>query len=78
MLKDTLVFDSEDEYRFTGTLTSPKEIVAVAMERAGMGATGGRIGLIALRAVVLSEAQDLLLSRSRKKQILRHYYGSSR
>jgi hypothetical protein len=41
MLKDTLLFDSEDEYRFTGTETSPNEIVAVAMERAGMGVYQG-------------------------------------
>jgi len=39
MLNETLAFDSEDEYRFTGTETSPKEIVAVAIERAGMGKT---------------------------------------
>jgi hypothetical protein len=36
-LNETLDFDSEDEYRFTGTETRPKEIVAVAMERAGIG-----------------------------------------
>src|SRR3954468_5956147 len=36
MLKDTFVFDSEDEYRFTGTDTRPNEIVAVAIERAGI------------------------------------------
>jgi hypothetical protein len=40
MLKDTLVFDSEDEYRLTGTETRPKEIVAEAMERAGIGGSG--------------------------------------
>lgn len=40
MLKDTLVFDSEEEYRLTGTLTSPKEIVAVAIERAAMARAG--------------------------------------
>jgi hypothetical protein len=37
MLKDTLVLDSDDEYRLTGTETSPKEMVAVAIERAAMG-----------------------------------------
>jgi hypothetical protein len=36
MLNDTLLFDSDDEYRFTGTETRPNEIVAVAMERGGM------------------------------------------
>jgi hypothetical protein len=36
MLKDTLLFDSEDEYRLTGTETRPNEIVAVAIERGGM------------------------------------------
>jgi hypothetical protein len=42
MLNDTLLFDSEDEYRLTGTETSPNEIVAVAIERAGMvGNQGG-------------------------------------
>jgi hypothetical protein len=37
MLNETFDFDSDAEYRFTGTDTSPKEIVALAMERAGMG-----------------------------------------
>jgi hypothetical protein len=37
MLNDTLDADSDDENRLTGTETSPKEIVALAMERAGMG-----------------------------------------
>jgi hypothetical protein len=37
MLNDTLDLDSEEEYRFTGTETRPKEIVAVAIERAGIG-----------------------------------------
>jgi hypothetical protein len=32
-----LAFDSAAEYRFTGTETRPKEIVAVPMARAGMG-----------------------------------------
>jgi hypothetical protein len=36
MLNDTLLFDSDDEYRLTGTETRPNEIVAVAMERGGM------------------------------------------
>jgi hypothetical protein len=36
MLNDTLLFDSDEEYRFTGTETRPNEIVAVAMERGGM------------------------------------------
>jgi hypothetical protein len=37
MLNDTLDFDSLDEKRLTGTETSPKEIVAEAIERAGIG-----------------------------------------
>jgi len=37
MLKDTLAFDSEEEYRLTGTETRPKEIVAVPMDLAGIG-----------------------------------------
>jgi hypothetical protein len=37
MLKDTLALDSDDEKMLTGTETSPKEIVAVPIERAGMG-----------------------------------------
>jgi hypothetical protein len=37
MLKDTLDLDSDEEYRLTGTETRPKEMVAVAMERAGIG-----------------------------------------
>jgi hypothetical protein len=37
MLKDTLDFDSLDEKRLTGTETRPKEIVAEAIERAGIG-----------------------------------------
>jgi hypothetical protein len=36
MLKEMLDFDSEDEKICTGTETSPKEIVAVAILRAGM------------------------------------------
>jgi hypothetical protein len=36
MLNETLDFDSEEEYRFTGTETRPNEMVAVAMERAGI------------------------------------------
>jgi uracil phosphoribosyltransferase len=39
MLKETLAFDSEDEKICTGTDTSPKEIVAVAILRAGMQVT---------------------------------------
>jgi hypothetical protein len=40
MLNETLVFDSEDENRFTGTETRPNEMVAVPIERAGMGKVG--------------------------------------
>src|SRR3954471_14036074 len=36
MLKETLAFDSADEKICTGTDTRPKEIVAVAIFRAGM------------------------------------------
>jgi hypothetical protein len=36
MLNDTFVLLSEDEYRFTGTDTSPNEMVALAIDRAGM------------------------------------------
>jgi hypothetical protein len=36
MLNETLALDSADEYRLTGTDTRPKEIVALAIERAGM------------------------------------------
>jgi hypothetical protein len=36
MLNDTLLFDSDDEYRLTGTETRPNEMVAVAIERGGM------------------------------------------
>jgi hypothetical protein len=36
MLKDTLDFDSLDEKRLTGTETRPNEIVAEAIERAGI------------------------------------------
>jgi hypothetical protein len=36
MLKEMLAFDSADVKRFTGTETSPKEIVALAIVRAGM------------------------------------------
>jgi hypothetical protein len=36
MLNDTLAFDSDDEYRLTGTETRPNEIVALPIERAGM------------------------------------------
>jgi hypothetical protein len=39
MLNETLAFDSEDEKIWTGTETSPKEIVAVAILRAGMRVT---------------------------------------
>jgi hypothetical protein len=37
MLNETLAFDSDDEYTLIGTETSPNEIVAEEMERAGMG-----------------------------------------
>jgi hypothetical protein len=40
MLNDTLALDSADEYRLTGTDTRPNEMVAVAMERAGMDRPG--------------------------------------
>jgi len=36
MLNDTLDFDSEEEYRLTGTEKRPDEMVAVPMERAAM------------------------------------------
>jgi hypothetical protein len=36
MLNEMLALDSEDEYRFTGTETRPKEIVAFEIERAGI------------------------------------------
>ena len=36
-MKETLALDSADEYRFTGTETRPKEMVALEIERAGMG-----------------------------------------
>jgi hypothetical protein len=36
MLNETFALDSEDEKIWTGTETSPKEIVAVAILRAGM------------------------------------------
>jgi hypothetical protein len=36
MLNETLVLDSDDEKMLTGTETSPNEIVAVPIERAGM------------------------------------------
>jgi hypothetical protein len=36
MLKETLVFDSDDEYRLTGTETRPKEMVAAPIERAAI------------------------------------------
>jgi hypothetical protein len=45
MLKETLALDSADEKICTGTDTRPKEIVAVAIFRAGMG----------LNALVISE-----------------------
>jgi hypothetical protein len=45
MLKDTLDFDSAEEYKLTGTDTSPNEMVAVPMDRAamsvGLGWSGG-------------------------------------
>jgi hypothetical protein len=40
MLNDRLAFDSDDEYRLTGTETRPNEIVALPMDRAGIGRTG--------------------------------------
>jgi hypothetical protein len=40
MLNETLDFDSDVECRFTGTETSPKEMVAVPIERAGIGRLG--------------------------------------
>jgi hypothetical protein len=36
MLNDTLDLDSDEEYRLTGTETSPNEMVAVPMDRAAM------------------------------------------
>jgi len=43
MLNDTLDFDSEEEYRLTGTETSPNEMVAVPMERAAMSVVRLRV-----------------------------------
>jgi hypothetical protein len=40
-LNDTLDFDSADEKRLTGTETRPNEIVAVPIERAGIGREAG-------------------------------------
>ena len=40
MLKLTLAADSLEEYRWTGTETSPKEIVAVPMDLAAMALWG--------------------------------------
>jgi len=37
MLNETLAADSDDEYTCTGTETSPKDMVAVLMDRAGIG-----------------------------------------
>ena len=51
MLNDTLALDSADEYRLTGTDTRPNEMVAVAMERAGMDRPGN--GLSAVTRVQL-------------------------
>jgi hypothetical protein len=36
MLNEIDTADSADEYRFTGTETSPKEMFAFAIERAGI------------------------------------------
>jgi hypothetical protein len=36
MLNETLDLDSADEYTLIGTETSPNEMVAVEIERAGM------------------------------------------
>src|SRR5678815_453256 len=45
MLKDTEAADSPVEYTCTGTETSPKEIVAVPIERTGMRPSpGGTVG----------------------------------
>jgi hypothetical protein len=52
MLNDTLLFDSEDEYRLTGTETRPNEIVAVAIER------GGMIGSLVGGAMTTSRARS--------------------
>src|SRR6266542_3957153 len=37
MLNDTLALDSADEYKLTGTETSPKDMVAVPIDLAGIG-----------------------------------------
>src|SRR4030095_2488548 len=52
MLNDTLVFDSADEYRFTGTETRPNEIVALAIDRGGMDATGREMKAVRARVVI--------------------------
>jgi hypothetical protein len=44
MLNDTLDFDSAEEYRLTGTETSPNEMVAVPMDRAAMSVGFGWSG----------------------------------
>jgi hypothetical protein len=48
MLNDTLVFDSDEEYMWMGTETSPKEIVAVPIDRAGIGEAVRGIGVLRL------------------------------
>jgi hypothetical protein len=57
MLKDTLDFDSDEEYRFTGTETRPKEMVAVAIERAGIGV---RLKGLVVEGTSVSESFPLL------------------
>jgi hypothetical protein len=51
MLNDTLDLDSDDEYRLIGTLTSPNEMVAEAIERAGIGSVGLRETAVGLAGI---------------------------
>jgi len=44
MLNETLALDSADEKMLTGTETRPKEIVAVPIDRAGIGVVGKKEG----------------------------------
>jgi hypothetical protein len=44
MLNDTLALDSDDEKMLTGTDTRPKEIVAVAIDLAGMFGAEEKVG----------------------------------
>ena len=48
MLNETLVLDSDEEYIWMGTETSPKEIVAVPIDRAGIGEAMRGMGILRL------------------------------